>query len=192
MESVVAHILIQNYLTGKIFLLKKKYVQFFSSQVISSEILTPSCHYHHRWSEPHSPCSKAPLSGLCQNAGCSPCISLEHQVLGRVQNDDQTGFLGAGRMSSSGRSHQFPPAELTGRPPTQSCWTRPHTERGREGSGDPRDGKRWVGRWRRDKAAGLDDPDGNPERSGAEHDLHAPRRAQHSPLHQPEVGGAGW
>lgn len=155
-------------------------------------ILTPSCQCHHRWSAPHSPCPKAPLSGPCQSAGCSPCTSPEHPAPRRAQSDGQTGFLGAGRRSSSGKCHQFPPARLTGTPPTQSGWICPHIGQGRGGSGGPGGGKRWAGRWRKGKAVGPDDPSGSPERSGAGPGLHAPRREQHSPSHLPEVAAAGW
>lgn len=41
-------------------------------------------------------------------------------------------------------------------------------------------------------AAGPNGPNRSPMKSGAELGLHAPRIAQHSPLHPPEAAAADW
>lgn len=160
-------------------------------QEIPFSILTLSFHCLHHWFAPQSPCLMFDLNELCQNAAFSSSIYPVHPAPKRGWSVGQTGFLAAGRRSSSGRSHQFLLVMLTGRPPAQSGCSCLHTRWGREDSDGPGGGKRWVGKWIRDMAVGPVGPSGSPERSGAGPHLHTPHTALHSPSHQQEDAVAG-
>lgn len=153
----------------------------------------PSFNCRHRWSAPRTLYWNDPSSGRCQSAGSPPRIDPDRPAPAPDgQSGGPTGSLGAGKRSFSGRIRRSLHAPLTGKPPTQSGWTCRQTRWRKWGSGGRGGGRRWVGRWRTDRAAGPNDPSKSPTRSGAGPGRRTQCRGRRSLLHPPGVAATGW
>lgn len=153
----------------------------------------PSSNCRHRWSAPRTLYWNDPSSGRCQSAGSPPRIDPDRPAPAPDgQSGGPSGSLGAGKRSFSGRIRRSLHAPLTGKPPTQSGWTCRQTRWRKWGSGGRGGGRRWVGRWRTDRAAGPNDPSKSPTRSGAGPGRRTQCRGRRSLLHPPGVAATGW
>lgn len=153
----------------------------------------PSSNCRHRWSAPRTLYWNDPSSGRCQSAGSPPRIDPDRPAPAPDgQSGGPNGSLGAGKRSFSGRIRPSLHAPLTGKPPTQSGWTCRQTRWRKWGSGGRGGGRRWVGRWRTDTAAGPNDPSKSPTRSGAGPGRRTQCRGRRSLLHPPGVAATGW
>lgn len=153
----------------------------------------PSFNCRHRWSAPRTLYWNDPSSGRCQSAGSPPRIYPDRPAPALDgQSGGPTGSLGAGKRSFSGRIRPSLHAPLTGKPPTQSGWTYRQTRSRKWGSDGRGGGRRWVGRWRTDRAADPNDPSKSPTRSGAGPDRRTQCRGRRSLLHPPGVAATGW